>query len=220
MKKNIDTLIQDIAKDNVIYILSGGYTSIKDYIITTAESGDDWGYYFEDGEVITPNKIEEFKKYLNERYDYLPQPQSQEEFFEALKELPYGSEIPSVMYECAEEIGLYECNSMLWYEDDYWFDLDGGRIVLWQDHINHEEEFVYDGPALFYEHIDGKEFDKNGLAGVLKDLQLILGDYTTPCEGVYTFAEGEKVVDIKKGSADGYEFDEDEDCNTYFIKVF
>lgn len=78
MRKSIDTYIKSIVKDNVDYIIVGGYDSIADYIISNAEHNDMWYEYFDNAELdeetgeLSEKQIEEFKEYLHRYYDYLP----------------------------------------------------------------------------------------------------------------------------------------------------
>lgn len=79
MKKSIDTLVQSVAKDNAQYINEGGYNSIADYIIVSAENGCGWKEWFDDSELDEPNcepseeQVKELKNYLNDNYDFLPE---------------------------------------------------------------------------------------------------------------------------------------------------
>ncbi len=78
MKKAIDIYVQSIARDNAAVICEGGYTSIADYIITTADSASSYNEFFDDSELLAPScepteeQIEELKDYLNEYYNYMP----------------------------------------------------------------------------------------------------------------------------------------------------
>ena len=78
MKKNIESYIRGIARDNEEYINNGGYTSVADYIITSAESAGNWYEFFDDSELEEPAcepsaaQIEELKDYLNEEWNVMP----------------------------------------------------------------------------------------------------------------------------------------------------
>lgn len=78
MKKNIDNYINAIVRDNEETINNGGYTSVADYIINSAESAGNWYEYFDDSELEEPacepleEQIEELKNYLNDNWDELP----------------------------------------------------------------------------------------------------------------------------------------------------
>lgn len=78
MRISIDTYVQSIAHDDAQYIKEGGYESIADYIISSAENGTGWYEYFDDSELEEPacepttDQIAELKEYLNEFYNYLP----------------------------------------------------------------------------------------------------------------------------------------------------
>lgn len=77
MKKYIDTYIQSVARDNKQFIADGGYKSIADYIISNAESGLGYYEFFDNSELEddepSEEQIDEFKKYLNENYNYIPE---------------------------------------------------------------------------------------------------------------------------------------------------
>lgn len=79
MRKSIDTYVQSIAHDNALLIIDGGFTSIADYIITSAENCGAWSEYFDDSEIEengyepTSEQIAELAIYLNENYNYLPE---------------------------------------------------------------------------------------------------------------------------------------------------
>ena len=78
MRKSIDTYVKSIAKDNVEYIKTGGYSSIADYIISNAENGTGWTEFFDDSELETDyepthEQIEELKSYLYENFNHLSQ---------------------------------------------------------------------------------------------------------------------------------------------------
>lgn len=78
MRKLIDTYIQSIAHDNELYIRDGGYESIANYIISSAENGTGFGEFFDseeledNGNEPTEEQIDDLKEYLNEYYDYVP----------------------------------------------------------------------------------------------------------------------------------------------------
>lgn len=78
MKKNIESYIRGIVRDNEETINNGGYTSVADYIINSAESAGNWYEYFDDCELEKPacepseEQIEELKNYLNDNWDELP----------------------------------------------------------------------------------------------------------------------------------------------------
>lgn len=79
MKTSIDTYIQGIVRDNEQYIKEGGYTSVADYLISSAENGSGYYEYFDDveledncGEPIC-EQIDELKNYLTDHYNYIPE---------------------------------------------------------------------------------------------------------------------------------------------------
>lgn len=76
MRKSIDSYIDSIVRDNVRYIIVGGYCSIADYLLHSVVSNNDLREYFDDKEVlggnITDDMAEEIIDYINSNYDYLP----------------------------------------------------------------------------------------------------------------------------------------------------
>ncbi len=78
MRKSINNYVQSIAQDNENEIVKGGYTSIADYIISTAENGAGFNEYFDAEETAgnydepTSEQIDELKEYLNTNFEYLP----------------------------------------------------------------------------------------------------------------------------------------------------
>ncbi len=74
MRKSIDTYIQSVAHDNEQYIIDGGYDSVAEYIIATAENGNGFTEFFDPNELEanggepTGEQIDELKDYLNEHY--------------------------------------------------------------------------------------------------------------------------------------------------------
>lgn len=78
MKKNIDNYINAIVRDNEEIINNGGYTSVADYIINSAESAGNWYEYFDNSELEEPacetseEQIEELKSYLNDNWGVMP----------------------------------------------------------------------------------------------------------------------------------------------------
>lgn len=77
MRKSIDTYVQSIAHDNDQYILDGGYESVAEYIIATAENGNGFGEFFDaaelqdNGDEPTEEQIDELKDYLNDNYNFV-----------------------------------------------------------------------------------------------------------------------------------------------------
>lgn len=77
MKKTIDIYVQSIARDNAEAIREGGYASIADYILSSADSSSNYREYFDDSELVingepTEEQIEELEDYLSENYNYMP----------------------------------------------------------------------------------------------------------------------------------------------------
>ena len=74
MRKSIDTYVKSIAHDNEQYIAEGGYESVAEYIISTAENGNGFIEFFDPDELEanggepTEEQVEELKDYLNEYY--------------------------------------------------------------------------------------------------------------------------------------------------------
>lgn len=79
MRKSIDIYVQSIIRDNEQFISEGGYQSIADYIISSAENGNGFYEFFDDADLAdncgepTNEQIEELKIYLTENYNYLPE---------------------------------------------------------------------------------------------------------------------------------------------------
>lgn len=77
MRKSIDTYVSAIARDNEQYINEGGYSSIADYLISSADNGTGYYEYFDDDELDetgepSDEQIEELKAYLLENYNEMP----------------------------------------------------------------------------------------------------------------------------------------------------
>lgn len=132
MRKSIDTYVQGIAHDNAEFIVNGS-ESIADYIIQSAENGTGYGEYFDDDELDetgepTDEQIEELKAYLNENYDYLPNPRDGkrrivlcnivdfDEFQSEFNRQKAEKELPMLLNdaECVFEDG--DC--LMWIDDD------------------------------------------------------------------------------------------------------
>lgn len=77
MRKSIDTYVQSIVRDNKLFIIEGGYESVADYIISSAENGTGYYEYFDNTEIEndepSEEQIEELKNYLNDNYNYIPE---------------------------------------------------------------------------------------------------------------------------------------------------
>lgn len=78
MKHSIDTYIASIVHDNAEFILQGGYASVADYIITTADNGTGYYEFFDDCELgeegePTDEQVDEIKDHLRKLYNFLPQ---------------------------------------------------------------------------------------------------------------------------------------------------
>ena len=78
MRKSIDTYVQSIVRDNMRFIIEGGYESVADYIISGAENGTGYYEYFDNSELDesgepTQEQIDELKNFLSDNYNYIPE---------------------------------------------------------------------------------------------------------------------------------------------------
>lgn len=132
MRKSIDTYVNSIAHDSAEFIVieSG---SIADYIIQSAEYVSGYGEYFDDDELDetgepTDEQVDELKAYLNDNYDYLPNPRDGkrrivlfniidfDEFVSEFNRQKVEKELPMLLEsaECVFEDGNY----LMWIDDD------------------------------------------------------------------------------------------------------
>lgn len=151
MRKSIDTYVQSIAHDNTEFIVNGS-ESIADYIIESAENGTGYEEYFDDDELdetgeLTDEQIDELKAYLNENYDYLPNPRDGkrrivlcnivdfDEFLSELNRQKAEKELPMLLNdaECVFEDG----NCLIWIDDD-------------QNVVNSAKQFLKDNGVKFF----------------------------------------------------------------------
>lgn len=105
MRYDINSYINAIVKDNEQYIAESGCSSIAEYIITSAESANSWHEFFDDKELEdgdpTNEQIVEFKDYLHENWDEMPDPALQ-----AIKAYELSMSGESVDYKITSVVGL------------------------------------------------------------------------------------------------------------------
>lgn len=151
MRKSIDKYVQGIAHDNAESIING-YDSIADYIISTAENGTGYEEYFDDDELDetgdpTQVRIDVLKAYLNQNYDYLPNPRDGkrrivlcnivdfDDFQSEFNRRKAEKELPMLLNEavCVFEDG----NCLMWIDDD-------------QNVINSAKQFLHSNGVKFF----------------------------------------------------------------------